>query len=114
MKVKVLVTQLRPTLCDPMDHSPPGSLLTEPPEARSKMALTLAPCLKARCFKEAKTIKPGTKFVIRDIVEQVGEHTEKQFAYFKEKAEVLTGRERVWVASLIRRTAVKRRFKPLT
>ena len=79
MKVKVLVTQLRPTLCDPMDHSPPGSLLTEPPEARSKMALTLAPCLKARCFKEAKTIKPGTKFVIRDIVEQVGEHTEKQF-----------------------------------
>ena len=25
MKVKVLVTQLCPTLCDHMDHSPPGS-----------------------------------------------------------------------------------------
>ena len=25
MKVKVLVTQLCPTLCDPMDYSPPGS-----------------------------------------------------------------------------------------
>ena len=27
MKVKVLVTQLCPTLCDSMDYSPPGSSL---------------------------------------------------------------------------------------
>jgi len=29
MKVKVLVTQLCPTLCDPMDCSPPGSSVHE-------------------------------------------------------------------------------------
>ena len=68
----------------------------------------MPPGLKAKCFKEAKTIKTGTQFVIRDTVEQVGEHTEKQFAYLKEKAEVHTGRGRVWAASLMRRTAVKR------
>ena len=27
MKLKVLVAQLRPTLCDPMDYSPPGSFV---------------------------------------------------------------------------------------
>ena len=64
--------------------------------------------MKARCFKEAKTRKTGTKFVIRDTAGHVGEHIEKQFAYLKEKAEVDTGRGRVWASSLTRGTAVKR------
>ena len=38
----------------------------------------------------------------------MGEHIEKQFAYLKEKAEVDTGRGRVWESSLTRGTAVKR------
>ena len=34
MKVKVLVAQLCPTLCDPMDYSPPGSSVYGIPQAR--------------------------------------------------------------------------------
>ena len=38
----------------------------------------LLPPVKNAFLKEAKTVKPGTKFIIRDTA-QVGEHTEKPF-----------------------------------
>ena len=34
--------------------------------------------LKNAFLKEAKTVKAGAKFIIRDPAQQVGEHTEKQ------------------------------------
>ena len=37
------------------------------------------------CFKEAKTAKMGTKFIIRDTAQHVGEHTEKRFVYLRQK-----------------------------
>lgn len=45
--------------------------------AKSRVALILAPLEKKECFKKAKIIKTGTKFIIRDTVQHVGEHTEK-------------------------------------
>jgi len=35
--------------------------------------------MKNAFLKEAKTVKTDTNFIIRDIAQQVGEHTEKQF-----------------------------------
>ena len=40
--------------------------------------------MKNKFLKEAKTVETGTKFIIRDTA-QVGEHTEKQFIYLRQK-----------------------------
>lgn len=53
--------------------------------AKSRVALILAPLEKKECFKKAKIIKTGTKFIIRDTVQHVGEPTEKQFIYLRQK-----------------------------
>ena len=64
--------------------------------------------LKNAFLKEAKTVKTGTKFIIRDTA-QVGEHTEKQFVYLRQKqGRDAHRRARVWASSLTRRKAVKR------
>ena len=38
-----------------------------------------------KCFKEANTVDRGTKFIIRDTVQHMGEHTDKQFIYLSQK-----------------------------
>ena len=43
------------------------------------------PALKNAFLREAKTVKTGTKFIIRDIAQQVGEHTETQFICLRQK-----------------------------
>ena len=68
----------------------------------------LLPPVKNAFLKEAKTVKTGTKFIIRHIAQQqVGEHS--LFSYDRSKAEMHTRRARVWASSLKRRSAVKRR-----
>ena len=52
---------------------------------RSKIPLVLAPILKQECFKEGKTVKTGTKFIIIDTAQHVGEHTEKKLIYLRQK-----------------------------
>ena len=67
------------------------------------------PWLFLLCFKKAKTIKTGSKFIIRDTVWHMGEHTEKQFqseARQKHTAREDRGRPET-------RSAVKRAFKSL-
>ena len=41
--------------------------------------------MKARCFKEAKTVKTGTEFIFRDTAQCVGDLTGKQFVYPTQK-----------------------------
>ena len=43
------------------------------------------PPLKNAFLKEAKTVKIGAKFIIRGTAQQVGEHTEKHFVYWRQK-----------------------------
>ena len=80
-------------------------------EARSKVLWLLKNVFfkETKCIlQEAKTVRTGTKFVIRDTVEQVGEHTEKlYYAHLREKAEIHTIEKRVWVFSLMGRNAIK-------
>ena len=47
-------------------------------ENRSKVALPLALVRKQECFKEAKTVKTGTKFIVRDTAQWMGGHPGKQ------------------------------------
>ena len=68
----------------------------------------LLPLLKNEFLKEAKTEKTGTKFIISDTAQQVGEHTEKQFVLDRSKADIDTLREGVWESSLMRRSAPER------
>ena len=42
-EVKVFVAQLCPTLCDPMDHSPPGSSVREIVQARTQEQVACPP-----------------------------------------------------------------------
>ena len=56
--------------------------------------------LKNEFLKEAKTVKTGTKFTIKDTAQQVGEHTEKQFVYLKQKQGRDTHQERKGVGIL--------------
>ena len=57
-----------------------GNLATRPPGARGQKQSGSGsfPSLKEECSKEAKLYK-GTKFIIRDTAQSMGEHTEKQF-----------------------------------
>ena len=67
--------------------------------------------LKAKIFKKAKTIKTVTKYIIGDTAQFMGEHTEKQFIYLRQKQGRNTHwKERIWVSSLMKRCkgAVKR------
>ena len=41
--------------------------------------------MKNEFLKEAKTVKTGTKFIVRDIAQQVGEHRETLFVYLRQK-----------------------------
>ena len=45
----------------------------------------LLPAVKNAFLTEAKTVKTGTKFIIRDTAQQVGEHTGKQFVQLRQK-----------------------------
>ena len=57
------------------------------------------PPLKNAFLKEKKTVKPGTKFIIRDKIQQMGEHTEKKFANFRQKqGRNIHGRVSLWAA----------------
>ena len=49
-------------------------------EARSRVPLALA-LFESKCFKETKTVTTDAKLIIRDTAHQMGEYTEKQFAY---------------------------------
>ena len=65
------------------------------------MTLVFAPIRKQECFKEAKTVKTGTKFIIRGTAQCMGEHTGNQFVYPTQKQGRDTHpRERIWAASL--------------
>ena len=55
---------------------------------------------KQECFKETKTVKTGIKFIIRDTAQHVGEHTEKQFVYLRQKQGRNTHPERKGVGIL--------------
>ena len=48
-------------------------------------------------FMEAKTANTGTKCIIRDITQQVGEHTEKQFVQLRQKQDRHAHMERKYV-----------------
>ena len=48
-------------------------------EVRGKFSLVHASIWKQECVKEAKIVKTGAKFIIRDTAQQMGEHREKQF-----------------------------------
>ena len=63
----------------------PSVLVTRPPGARVKAALTLAPSWKQECFKKRKTVKKGANFTIRDIAQCMGDHAGKQFVYPTQK-----------------------------
>ena len=73
------------------------------------------PCWKQECFKEAKTSKNGLSFIVRNTVQPVGEHTEKQSILSKTEAKQgYTPKGGAWVwASSWRRSAPERWFKPL-
>ena len=49
------------------------------------------------CFKEAKTVKTGTKFIIRDITQCMGEHIVKLVIQLRSRVELHTHRE-MWVS----------------
>ena len=49
------------------------------------MALALVSISKQECFKEAKTVKTGSKFIIRDAAQCMGEHMGKHFVYPTQK-----------------------------
>ena len=59
----------------------PGILTTRPERASGqKQYFPLFAPLKNAFLKEAKTVKTGTRFIVRDTaLKQVEEHTEKQF-----------------------------------
>ena len=54
MKVKVKLTQLCPTLCDPIDSSPPGSPVPGILQARTLewVAISLLQCMKVKSESE--------------------------------------------------------------
>lgn len=57
-------------------------------EARSKVLWLLKNAFfkETKCIlQEAKTVRTGTKFLIRDITQRMGEHTRNQFAYPAQK-----------------------------
>ena len=60
--------------------------------------------LKSEFLKKIKAIKIGTEFIIRDIAQRMGEHTEKQLISDGSKAEAHTQREDVGVLPVGRST----------
>ena len=63
--------------------------------------------MKNAFLKEAKTVKTGTRFIVRDTaLKQVEEHTEKQFKT-EAKAEIHSWGERVCSVSLASRMGNK-------
>ena len=75
------------------------------------MALALALFESKNVSRRQKNAKIGMKFIIRDTAQFMGEHTEKQFIYLRQKqGRNLPWKERVWVSSLMKRCkgAVKR------
>ena len=59
------------------------------------MALAVSPIWKQECFKEVKTVKTGTKFIVRDTAQSMGEHAEKKFIFLSQKL----GRNTHWESS---------------
>ena len=41
--------------------------------------------MRAKCFKEAKTVKTGIRFIVRDKAQHVGKHREKQPISLRQK-----------------------------
>ena len=64
------------------------------------MAPTLVPVCKQGVFKEAKTVKIGRKFIIRDMAPCVGAHTGKECIYHNQKQGRNTHPERKGVGIL--------------
>ena len=62
-----------------------GSWPLDQIEAKSRIALILAHCWNKKCFKEEQTVKTSTKFIIRNTVQHVGEHTEEQSSCLRQK-----------------------------
>ena len=58
--------------------------LDENQESQPPYPLAVAPSEKCICYR-GKTVKTGTKFIIRDTAQQVGEHTEKQLVQLRQK-----------------------------
>ena len=54
-------------------------------QGQKQSALALAPIGKQECFKEAKTIKTVTKFIIGNTAQCMVEHTGKQSVYPTQK-----------------------------
>ena len=53
--------------------------------ASSYFSLDLCPSEKCIYHPEAETVNAGTKFIIRDIAQRVGEDLEKWFVYLRQK-----------------------------
>ena len=75
MKVKMLFTQLRPTLCHPMDYSPPGSSVHRIFQAKNSSGLSfpspgylLNPGLKPRSLALPADSLPSEPSIINKVV----------------------------------------------
>ena len=75
------------------------------------MTLALSPVWKQGYFKEAKTVKIGTRFIVETQHNMWGEHIEKQFVYWRQKQGTNT-QSGVWASWM--RSMVERWFKSLT
>ena len=54
--------------------------------------------MKNAVITEAETVNAGTKFIIRNIAQQEGEHTKSLFRWHRSKAEIHTRRGRMWAS----------------